>query len=57
MRRATRAFGPPVAVCFISIHALHEESDKNIDNHPAQRSISIHALHEESDLSDLAQMA
>ena len=50
MRRAT-------AVCTscqpdgdISIHALHEESDRTVFNHLRNRiSISIHALHEESD--------
>ena len=29
VRRATRAVRPPVAVCFISIHALRKESDDN----------------------------
>ena len=40
-----------VAKVFISIHALHEESDPiaHVPWHVAQF-ISIHALHEESDL-------
>ena len=33
----------------ISIHALHEESDVDIDVMLLEHLISIHALHEESD--------
>ena len=33
----------------ISIHALHEESDSNLQPVSAHGRISIHALHEESD--------
>ena len=33
----------------ISIHALHEESDRGRDGSHKPRAISIHALHEESD--------
>ena len=33
----------------ISIHALHEESDKADNSSMTFNSISIHALHEESD--------
>ena len=35
----------------ISIHALHEESDRihGMRHHPDRQEISIHALHEESD--------
>ena len=35
----------------ISIHALHEESDRAFDVGIGGSKISIHALHEESDLS------
>ena len=51
MRRATRPPRNQSAAGGISIHALHEESDKMapvaVVNFGA---ISIHALHEESDL-------
>ncbi len=33
----------------ISIHALHEESDRRRSSPKGHRGISIHALHEESD--------
>ena len=33
----------------ISIHALHEESDKHAATWQRRKRISIHALHEESD--------
>ena len=33
----------------ISIHALHEESDRQHEQDDADERISIHALHEESD--------
>ena len=36
----------------ISIHALHEESDRSSQQFPVKLTISIHALHEESDLND-----
>ena len=50
MRRATNlVFGVHFAY-EISIHALHEESDKPPWNVEPQRHISIHALHEESDM-------
>ena len=35
----------------ISIHALHEESDRVTADDCAESGISIHALHEESDQS------
>ena len=35
----------------ISIHALHEESDRNAETAHQNHRISIHALHEESDWS------
>ena len=35
---------------WISIHALHEESDAGIQTNGSWIRISIHALHEESDL-------
>ena len=42
------------ALSLISIHALHEESDKPmVDQITAMYEISIHALHEESDLEYL----
>ena len=51
MRRATYArFGIWVSVS-ISIHALHEESDRIAIAKGLYGGISIHALHEESDLS------
>ena len=42
--------------CDISIHALHEESDKDVADTIAKTvQISIHALHEESDVLDGAE--
>ena len=38
-----------VGFCGISIHALHEESDRRQNQALLCASISIHALHEESD--------
>ncbi len=50
MRRATGAVRPPVAVCLISIHALHEESETAFRSQGSVIPlISIHALHEESE--------
>ena len=39
---------------WISIHALHEESDGNPSRMPQMAEISIHALHEESDVPGMA---
>ena len=50
MRRATRVPAELVHTFVISIHALHEESDKHAHDGTADATkISIHALHEESD--------
>ena len=49
MRRATIAHVPRDVAQFISIHALHEESDHNHNPTITRQHISIHALHEESD--------
>ena len=49
MRRATKTAAPEVAALMISIHALHEESDKQEVFRAEVGMISIHALHEESD--------
>ena len=49
MRRATRPFSGHPDLCFISIHALHAESDQNKSDISQDSSISIHALHAESD--------
>ena len=50
MRRATDAFVLSLLSLLISIHALHEESDRRFEGMLAgRRAISIHALHEESD--------
>ena len=49
MRRATWAFSLERSPCFISIHALHEESDQGARQGAGRERISIHALHEESD--------
>ena len=44
------ALGYDVLVAYISIHALHEESDRAVFYHLRDGiGISIHALHEESD--------
>ena len=51
MRRATAEVHPESAIAVISIHALHEESDRGIEQHRPKQYISIHALHEESDQS------
>ena len=57
MRRATPlAFRNPDSF-HISIHALHEESDRDMRVTSGQTPISIHALHEESDTSGLPHMA
>ena len=37
----------------ISIHALHEESDRRSARQSSRQRISIHALHEESDLGSM----
>ena len=49
MRRATNAFVRLVRFGGISIHALHEESDRVVYGFNVDGDISIHALHEESD--------
>ena len=51
MRRATGVkLGFHLDFQAISIHALHEESDRRFEGMLAgRRAISIHALHEESD--------
>ena len=50
MRRATYQERPWLYGAYgISIHALHEESDRHLRHTGARRDISIHALHEESD--------
>ena len=51
MRRATRISLQTNDWPMISIHALHEESDWEDEQHQKRTSvISIHALHEESDV-------
>ena len=49
MRRATYRPWHCGSACLISIHALHEESDRVKAGALALVEISIHALHEESD--------
>ena len=49
MRRATRSKGFFRSFVDISIHALHEESDRGTSLVSSFPVISIHALHEESD--------
>ena len=50
MRRATPVRDDKAVLQFISIHALHEESDPHAPSVVRCHSlISIHALHEESD--------
>ena len=50
MRRATTPYVSDDAIISISIHALHEESDRILGNgYVGAWYISIHALHEESD--------
>ena len=49
MRRATRNQQTHHPESYISIHALHEESDPSVCDTLLPLSISIHALHEESD--------
>ena len=49
MRRATRLRHSARSSFAISIHALHEESDRQYRRQRAPDQISIHALHEESD--------
>ena len=39
----------PLLPLKISIHALHEESDRPVEDRLRGHGISIHALHEESD--------
>ena len=51
MRRATFTDNLVPNGNFISIHALHEESDDFVEHPWDECSISIHALHEESDLN------
>ena len=51
MRRATPQISDTVITACISIHALHEESDRVLtDIDQKLLYISIHALHEESDV-------
>ena len=52
MRRATVLVVFEPSVVYISIHALHEESDEIAFSCRIPLVISIHALHEESDVSD-----
>ena len=52
MRRATCIMPESVKSKSISIHALHEESDRLHGLVVVLFGISIHALHEESDLAD-----
>ena len=49
MRRATNVRNILQLGEGISIHALHEESDRNAETAHQNHRISIHALHEESD--------
>ena len=49
MRRATNGTYSTFADLYISIHALHEESDLRPGLPVHALDISIHALHEESD--------
>ena len=49
MRRATHVGVAQLDIMLISIHALHEESDKLWGSGVSDGIISIHALHEESD--------
>ena len=57
MRRATGFVIHFFPFIYISIHALHEESDHYRDGYRyVCQSISIHALHEESDLWNVAQV-
>ena len=49
MRRATEVLPFVPVVLAISIHALHEESDRVDGGVDVLLVISIHALHEESD--------
>ena len=49
MRRATRVAHDDALADLISIHALHEESDRAVSVLFEHGEISIHALHEESD--------
>ena len=50
MRRATNHSSRNMDGYMISIHALHEESDRKPPAQPLGEGISIHALHEESDV-------
>ena len=50
LRGATSPLSPVLDFLFISVHALHEESDSSHDVLWICPFISIHALHEESDL-------
>ena len=49
MRRATDVYHHYLRNEYISIHALHEESDGTGSDPRHGHAISIHALHEESD--------
>ena len=54
MRRATEHYvAMPDGRLRISIHALHEESDRAVPGRVLGATISIHALHEESDFDGL----
>ena len=57
MRRAIRFLSNEVNSFSISIHALHEESDKTGFLSDRSIEISIHALHEESDNGDFMDKA
>ena len=54
MRRATRVAHDDALADLISIHALHEESDRAVSVLFEHGEISIHALHEESDSVEFA---
>ena len=53
MRRATPSHMVRLPQICISIHALHEESDKDWGKTYLDLPISIHALHEESDPEEI----
>ena len=55
MRRATVLTDIDQGLLYISIHALHEESDDGQQGEGHGVVISIHALHEESDISQYGQ--
>ena len=52
-RRATRIFFRVSSSIFISIHALREEGDGDMEAIAETAAISIHALREEGDLQNI----